>query len=115
MHACLHMNCLQEPDPGIMLPVMSFTIISFPMVLMIITIYSIPQKLKVMQVLYRGGGKVSLPMCRSPCLKSTLSTSFSFLSQLDRSQSLFYFVPQEKGHRQAGSSCAKQGYPFLLQ
>ena len=74
MHACLHMNCLQEPDPGIMLPVMSFTIISFP-------IYSIPQKLKVMQVLYRGGGKVSLPMCRSPCLKSTLSTSFSFLSQ----------------------------------
>ena len=57
-------NCPQEPDPGIILPVMSFTIIiSFPMVL-IITIYSIPNKWKMLQVFYMGGSKVSPCMMR---------------------------------------------------
>ena len=65
--ACLHINCLQEPDPGIILPVMSLTIISFLMVL--ITIYSIPNKWKMLQVFYTGGSKVSLhdaPTSSSP-------------------------------------------------
>ena len=84
-------NCPQEPDPGIILPVMSFTIIiSFPMVL-IITIYSIPNKWKMLQVFYMGGSKVSLhdaPTSSSPCVVSSPHCDvdpdfpgFTFLSQ----------------------------------
>ena len=83
--ACLHINCLQEPDPGIILPVMSFTVISFLMVL--ITIYSIPNKWKMLQVFYTGGSKVSLhdaPTSSSPCVGSSLhcdvDPGFTFLS-----------------------------------
>ena len=80
-------NCPQEPDPGIILPVMSFTIIiSFPMVL-IITIYSIPNKWKMLQVFYMGGSKVSLhdaPTSSSPRVASSLhcdvDPGFTFLS-----------------------------------
>ena len=42
------------------MPVMAFTILSFPMV-PIIAISSNPLKLKMLQVLYIGGSKVSLP------------------------------------------------------
>ena len=84
--ACLHINCLQEPDPGIILPVMSLTIISFLMVL--ITIYSIPNKWKMLQVFYTGGSKVSLhnaPTSSSPCVASSphcdVDPGFTFLSR----------------------------------
>ena len=58
--ACILLPCLggMEAQWG------SFTIIiSFPMVL-IITIYSIPNKWKMLQVFYMGGSKVSPCMMR---------------------------------------------------
>ena len=56
---CLHKIALRSLILGIALPVMAFTIITFPMVLFI-TIYSNIGD-KMLQVLYIGGSKVSLP------------------------------------------------------